>query len=835
MTGGKKPAALQVWVQALLAQRLELLEYLKEEACLPCGEGKKYDENCEDETLLELILKQLGALQGPLEMSARVCARLVEKMGDGLEEEVLALLVWNDDLESALIGVAKFFAWIEKGLQDVERMEEWRTFYKTERFTQQERDWLVYCDHTELPSGTMEFANQSLRRSIERLRKANTVPLDSSGAWSPFISVFLLVVGLIVGRILAFRSWSAQGTGTTVSTEPVSFSLRGPWADTCDIAFNWTRKAEAGGESGEDFRKFRFERARNSACTYGVIAMGFHLTGHKAVDEAKLIFQGIGQCTGKVDVAVSEEDLKEENAKWNGWGIWPVCRNGSTWSCTGGPIEKMHQNEHYAHLDVPEWHGGGCKCTTGCAGYGVEYTTWWAVTSTAAMTGGRKPAALQTWVQALLAQRHELLEYLREEVGLLYGEVEKYDEGSEDETLLKLILKQLGALQGPLEESSRVCARLLEKMEAGLEEEVLALLAWNVDLEIALGEVASFFAWIEKGAEDPARLEEWRTFNKTERFTQEEKDWLIFSEYTRPPSQILDFANQPLTLSIERLEMANTGPSETSGPWCCTVAFILLMGLVLVLAFRSCFAQGSGMSVPEEPASSTTKPGSVAFDLIEAFGQRGDVSTSCSRARSVQSPSRPLILQTPCSFDCGSFQVQHAAMDFYLNKHREVQSVTVLNSVTSGPWADTCDIAFSWTRKAEVGGESGEDFRKFRFERAPDSACTYGVSAMGFHLTGHKAVDETKLIFQGIGQCTGQIDVAVAEEELGEGAAEWNGRGMWPICRNGTAWSCTGGGVEKMHENEHYAHLDVPEWHGAGCKCTTGCAEQWAEHEAKVF
>lgn len=104
------------------------------------------------------------------------------------------------------------------------------------------------------------------------------------------------------------------------------------------------------------------------------------------------------------------------------------------------------------------------------------------------MTGGSKPAALQVWVQSLLAQRQELVNYLEEEGGLVRAG------DAEEKTLLELILKQLGALQGPLEESARVCARLVEKMEAGLEKEVLALLVKEEYLEdVALSEVARFF------------------------------------------------------------------------------------------------------------------------------------------------------------------------------------------------------------------------------------------------------------------------------------------------------------------------------------------------------
>lgn len=216
------------------------------------------------------------------------------------------------------------------------------------------------------------------------------------------------------------------------------------------------------------------------------------------------------------------------------------------------------------------------------------------------MTGGGKPAALQVWVQALLAQRQELLEHLTEKAGLFSVEesleVGQCGEHFEDETLLEQFLKQLGALQGPLEESARVCARLVEKTEAGLEEEVLALLKINHFLEDALVEVASLFAWVEKRMQDPAELELWRTL-KPERFTREEKDWLTSGEYST--SQTVDYANKSLTRWIGRLGQPIPVPSDywqvTLGALCVSaVLFFFTLGPILFLVFHFCFAQGSG-------------------------------------------------------------------------------------------------------------------------------------------------------------------------------------------------------------------------------------------------
>ncbi|GAQ87500.1 hypothetical protein KFL_003570090 [Klebsormidium nitens] len=316
------------------------------------------------------------------------------------------------------------------------------------------------------------------------------------------------------------------------------------------------------------------------------------------------------------------------------------------------------------------------------------------------MTGGGEPAALQVWVQALLAQRQVLFDHLEEDGGLVYAG------DTEETTLLKLILKQLGSF---------------------------------------------FLAWVEKGVQDPAQMEHWRTFNETERFTRQERKWLIscgLGDSDWQPSQYVKLAIEVLTGGLEELEkFTPAAPADSWGDFAvaCIIVVLLAIGVLgfYVFVIRCFLAHRSRMAVSEELVRQTPDQPALPVTPAEISIPKNDVSTTCS----VQSASfTPLTLDTSCAFDCGSFQVQHAAMGFYLNKHREIQSVTVLNSVTSGPWADTCDIALNWTRKRDAGGESGEDFRKFRFEQAPDSACTYAVSAMGFHLTGYKAVDETKLM-----------------------------------------------------------------------------------------
>lgn len=192
-----------------------------------------------------------------------------------------------------------------------------------------------------------------------------------------------------------------------------------------------------------------------------------------------------------------------------------------------------------------------------------------------------------------------------------------------------------------------------------------------------------------------------------------------------------------LTNDIEELEKVTVIPAARPfDPWefalaTCLGIFVvcLFFGLlwVYVLAFRSLYAEFSGTSVvrKELVRQSPGEPG-LPVNPAEESTLRDDVSTNSGCAAQSPSFSPP---ETPCAFDCNSFQVVAVAMDYYLNRFKDVQSITLPKSVTPGPWANTCDIAFNWTRKADAG--SVEDFRRFLFEQTTDSACTFKVSAIG--------------------------------------------------------------------------------------------------------
>lgn len=405
------------------------------------------------------------------------------------------------------------------------------------------------------------------------------------------------------------------------------------------------------------------------------------------------------------------------------------------------------------------------------------------------MAGGKTPLALQFFVQTLLQQLQTLVQEFTEKQGLPTEEDDK-------ETIFELVLKRLKALQNPLAESKSLCEKLV-----GNPKQALSAKRLLQELEYTVGRSARFLAWVEDEAKSSETMLLWRISGR-DRLTFLEKTWL---DDFPPVDEELKRAVSYLEVAVEEKEddTGKTGPrSSISDSSSC----ICLLAVVVLLFTGMWFAIGS----------STCK----CKELLPPL----QVQEQCPVAEA--SPSSNLLsLETLCSFNCSSIQVQQAAMSFYLNKHREVQSVSILNSVASGPWPNTCDIAFTWNRRLYAGGASGEDFRKFRFEEVTGDVCNYVPFAMGFHLTGHKAVDEDKLIFQGIGKCTGKIDVADSDAVWDERAATWNGRGIWPVCRNGEKWSCVG----RKHQ-DRYAHLEVPEWHGGGCKCESGCVENWAEH-----
>ncbi|GAQ85241.1 hypothetical protein KFL_002250210 [Klebsormidium nitens] len=139
--------------------------------------------------------------------------------------------------------------------------------------------------------------------------------------------------------------------------------------------------------------------------------------------------------------------------------------------------------------------------------------------------------------------------------------------------------------------------------------------------------------------------------------------------------------------------------------------------------------------------------------------------------------------EAACAFSCNSTQVQQSALDFYLKHFPEVHSTRLLNIVPAGPFNQTCDLLFKWTHRDDLGASSGEDFRKFQFQRFPDTGnCVFVPKAMGYHFTGSTALldPQNDLRFETSGKCKSAL--VGREFEVSEADAKWYGQGIWPVC-----------------------------------------------------